>query len=441
LPGGLNSVPVFNSNSPELVLKEGILLSTFPPEGKDHPEAHLDFPFRGRFDIFAHHIAKADPPENLRTLYWGVLVYNPTSRPVTVDVLQGVSYLSQPDAPFVPLPDWIEDTTATVYAGPGSRLTAELLRGHSQPDLPLQVEIPPGENRVLLSLPIPIKPLKPAINGRSTLVHLRSNGQVYMASLALFAPLTPEGEERSPTLEEWEDVLQAGELVTPRDRVPTPLDSKDSVIYGRVAGVAQGDQWQALLSDPNSTDLMIPNPGSAFSYGISTLHQGRLGTGQIESGEMLVRYPDTAYQAHGNYGVEYNLTLPLYNPTNETQTVTVALETPIKEDKLSQPGLQFFKPLPNQIFFRGLVRINYVDDQGFPDARYVHLVERRGQAADPLVVLKMPPGDRRLVQVDFLYPPDSTPPQVLTVQTLEPQPPPQPQPSPSPESPSPSGKS
>jgi hypothetical protein len=30
----LDSIRVFNSNSPEVVQTEGILLSTFPPEGK-----------------------------------------------------------------------------------------------------------------------------------------------------------------------------------------------------------------------------------------------------------------------------------------------------------------------------------------------------------------------------------------------------------------------
>jgi hypothetical protein len=45
------------------------------------------------------------------------------------------------------------------------------------------------------------------------------------------------------------------------------------------------------------------------------------------------------------------------------------------------------------------------------------LVQKRGQAGEPLVVLNMKPGDKRLVQVDFLYPPDATPPQVLTVET------------------------
>jgi hypothetical protein len=59
LPGGLDTVPVFNSNSPELVLEPGILLSTFPPGGMAHPEAHLDYALSGRFDVFAHHVARA----------------------------------------------------------------------------------------------------------------------------------------------------------------------------------------------------------------------------------------------------------------------------------------------------------------------------------------------------------------------------------------------
>ncbi|MBK9144895.1 MAG: DUF3370 family protein [Candidatus Melainabacteria bacterium] len=33
LPGGLNKRPVVNSNSPEVVSEEGILLSTFPETG------------------------------------------------------------------------------------------------------------------------------------------------------------------------------------------------------------------------------------------------------------------------------------------------------------------------------------------------------------------------------------------------------------------------
>ncbi len=420
IPGQLDNVPVFNSNSPELVQTEGILLSTFPPDGKGSPNAHLNFPFRGRFDIFAHHVAKAPTPEDLRTLYLGIILYNPGTVPVTVDVLQAASYLSQPDAPFIELPSQVNNASGTVYAGPGSRVMSDILRSRRQSDFPSQVVIPPQQSQVLLNLPIPVRGLEPPLNGRSTLMRLRSSGTVYAASLARYAPLDAAGNERTPTLEEWQAILEKGELASPRDRVPTPPETTTGqIIYGRVAGVAQGSEWKAeLVDNPTTRTLTIPESGQAFSYGLSTLPRGTLGTGQSQSARMLVRYPDTAYFAHGNYGVHYSLTLPLVNPTRETQTVALTFQTPIKEDQLRQ-GLRFFEPAAKQVFFRGTIRVRYNDDAGSPQTRYLHLVQRRGQMGEPLVTLKMPPSNQRLVEVDFLYPPDATPPQVLTIRTLE----------------------
>ena len=420
LPGKLDTVPVFNSNSPELVQKEGILLSTFPPDGKSTPSAHLNFPFKRRFDIFAHHIAKPPTPEDLRTLYLGIIVYNPGRKSVNVDILQAASYLSQPDAPFIELPSFVENPTGTVYAGPGSRVMNDILRGQRQVGFPSRLVIPPRQSRMLLNLPIPVRTLEPPLNGRSTLMRLHSGGSVYAASLAHYAPVDAQGNERPPTLEEWQTLLDTGELAGPRDRIPTPPDATtERIIYGRVAGVAQGSQWQVKLVDrPHARSLSIPAPGQAFSYGLSTLPGGKLGTGQSQSARMLVRYPDTAYFAHGNYGVQYSLTLPLVNPTRDPQTVTLALQTPIKQDEL-QGGLRFLEPPSNQVFFRGTVQVRYTEDTGLPQNRYVHLIQRRGQQGEPLVTLKMPPSAQRLVQVDFLYPPDASPPQVLTVRTLE----------------------
>jgi hypothetical protein len=299
---------------------------------------------------------------------------------------------------------------------------SDVLRGRRQPIFPPQVIVPPGEYRMLLNLPIPIATLTPPINGRSTLMRLRSSGQVYLASLALMARRDANGNEIPPSLEEWQQLLQSGSLVTPRDRPPTLLDNTaptNQIVYGRVAGVAIGARWQAQLTDGATATLTIPAAGRAFSYGLSTLARGRLGTGQNQSAQMRVRYPDTAYEAHGNYGIQYDLTLPLYNPDSQSHTVTVTLQTPIKEDTLSKNGLRFLDPPAPQTFFRGTVRIRYVDDQGLPQTRYFHLVERRGHQGDPLVVLQMPAGDRRLVEFSFLYPPDATPPQVLTVTTQQ----------------------
>ncbi len=419
LPGELDQTLVFNSNSPELVLNEGILLSTFPPAGTQTPAAHLNFPLSGRFDIFAHHVAKGEPPNRLQTLYIGILVHNPNPDPVTLDILQGASYLSLPDAPFVDLPPWVDNESGNIYAGPGSRVTQDILRGKRQGSLPDQLVIPPGKTELLLNAPIPVKPFSPPLNGRSTLIRVHSSGKVYVASLGQFAKLNRDGTERSPTLAEWENLLQAGNLVTPRDRPPTPPDQPGSIIYGRVAGLSQGSRWESYLTDrPESYHLTLPKPGKTLSYGISTLRGGRLGTDQVQTAPLLVRYPDTAYAAHGNYAIEYHLRFPLFNPQRHPQTVTLTLQSPLKADTLGAQGLEFTNSPTAPIVFRGSVRVEFSDQKGIPHTRDVHLVQRRGDQSQPLIELEIPGETTQEVKVTFLYPPDATPPQVITLQTL-----------------------
>ncbi len=417
LPGKLDTIPVFNSNSPEWIKTEGILLSTFPPKGKKTSAAHLNFPFQGRFDLFAHHYTHT--PKDLQTLYLGVILQNPGKKPVTVDVLQAASYLMQ-DAPFVTLAPYIDNNDGKAYSWPGDRAVSDVLRGIRQADFPAKLVIPPGQSRLLLNHPIPVKNLEKPVNGRSSFMRLRSSDRVYAASLAMFAKKNADGSERSPNLTEWQALLNNGNFAGPRDKTPTPPDaSGGKLIYGRVAGVSQGSHWQANLVDhAQAKTLTIPQSGQGISYVLDTLKGGRLGSEQIQTAKMLVRYPDTAYEAHGNYGVEYNLSVPLSNNTKQTQKVTVTLETPLKEDKLSQGSLRFRQPSLDFPFFRGTVRLRYIDDQGQKKTRYVHLWHRTGQVLEPLLQVVLPPSTQRMVQVDLIYPPDSTPPQVLTVRTL-----------------------
>jgi hypothetical protein len=129
--------------------------------------------------------------------------------------------------------------------------------------------------------------------------------------------------------------------------------------------------------------------------------------------------PEKLLEIHisdNNYGVGYNLTSPLKNITSQTQTITVSIQTPVNDEGRID-RLLFLKPGVEQIFLRGTVRVRYIDDNGVEKMRYVHLVQRRGQRGEPLVTLKMLAGEKRQVQIDFLYAPDSTPPQVLTVRT------------------------
>jgi len=467
LPNELDNVPVFNSNSPELVISEGILLSTFPPNGMAVPSAHLDFAFNDRFDIFTHHIARGSNPDDRRTLFLGVILYNPSDRPVSVEVLQGVSYLTN-EAPYLDLAPYLANPHGTIFAGPGSRTMNDMLRGIRQPHFPSRITIPAGYTHLLVNAPIPLRrltvptdgslmpgrliptppkpepsatlldgsPTDPAqlealkpqpvnrslpTNGRSSLMYLSSDGPIHVASMAMYAPTTPSESERVPTLYEWQQLLLTRGLAGPRDYPPTPPDAQQfsRFFYGRVAGVAQGSQWSTTLTDdPDSNTLSIPDPGEYISFALSTVDRNTFGTTQIQSAPIVARYPDTAYRAHGNYGVRYDLSLPLVNSSDRTQTVTIALETPVQNES-SPDALNFLNPPNDRIFFRGTLRFRYTDDWNRQQTRYFHVVQRQGQMGEPLVTMRLPPRMRRMVEVEFLYPPDATPPQVLTVHTVE----------------------
>ena len=272
---------------------------------------------------------------------------------------------------------------------------------------------------MLLNLPIPLGDKVPVSNARSTMMRLSSNGQIYLANLAMRAPKNGD-DYRSPTVEEWRNLLTTGKLVEPRDSVPTPLSPEVEfpIVFSRVAGVSQGTQWTGEITDNSqSSFLSVPQPGQAFSYPLATIHQVTLGTGQVQSAKMLVRYPDTAYFAHANYGIEYNLIVPLRNQTGQTQTIQVVFSSPLKNNEADQPNQTelVFLNGSDRIFFRGTVRVSYRDQLGEEHTRYFHLVQHQGQQGKPLVTLTMPPRTQRRVRVNFLYPPDATPPQVLTV--------------------------
>lgn len=139
-------------------------------------------------------------------------------------------------------------------------------------ELPEKIEIAPQQSYLLLNLPIPVSNA-PASNGQSTLIRASSSDRVYVANLALKAPLAADGKERAPTLEEWLNLLQSSGLAAPRDRTPTPLEPEVilPITFSRVAGVSKGTQWQVKIVDrDNDSILSIASTGSAFSYPLNT---------------------------------------------------------------------------------------------------------------------------------------------------------------------------
>ncbi len=440
LPGSLDNVPVFNSNSPEIIESDGILLSTFPSQGKSDPGAHLNYSFNGRFDIFSHHVARGQSDTDTRTVYEAIVVHNPGKSPVTLDIRDGASHISQ-ESPWNEITSGTSNLYSNNFSGPGSRVMNDVLRDRRQSAFPAQVTIAPGQSHLLLNAPIPLRRLNvatdgtlapgseitpppnnassgegPRLNGRSTLMLLNSSGPVYVASLAMHAPQS-NGKEYVPSLENWKQILFKGKLSTPRDGSPSRPGSRDNPFrYGRVSGIATGSQWKAKLTDGKSDQLAIPAAGNQISYVLSTLERNTFGTGQIQSAPITKRYSDTAYLANGNYGIEYNLDLPLTNNTSSPQKVSLTVQTPLQNDSLDN-ALQFNSTPESRIFFRGTVLFIYKEDDGRSRAYYTYLVQNRGEQGQPLIEMTLQPGEQRDVNVQFLYPPDATPPQVLTIST------------------------
>ncbi len=410
LPGGLDKCEVFSSNSPELVLSDGVLLSTFPPDAMKNPRAHLNHAFSGSFDIFAHHVTRNENPQDRRTLFLAFIIGNRSKKAVNLTVLSAASYLSQPDAPFIEMPAKQENGSGEIYAGPGDRVASEILQNKRAGFLPEKLSLAPGKSRLFFCLPLPVQGLSPPLNGRSTLVKLKSDGPVHLALLAIF-----KKDESEKCIEaECIEALNNLDLAQPRDKAPSPPDQKDKIIYGRVSGVSIGSTWNSLICDHDQSKdckLTIPEPGKAYSYPIASVAGGSFGTGQVQSAGLLLRYPDTAYAAHGNYGVKYSIKIPAYNSGTEEALLQLFLQSPIKSD-IENKKLCFYDDLKPRASFRGTVL--------FSDGKkkqYLHLVEKAGDEGQMIAEINMPPGARRELSLEFIYPPDATPVQVLTVRT------------------------
>ena len=270
------------------------------------------------------------------------------------------------------------------------------------------------EIKVLCSLPIPVNALFHQLNGRTGFIGLETDGPIYIATLSAFAQQRGFGQEREPDLQNWLDILRSGTLVEPRDKKPTLPGASGELIYGRVAGIASGSTWRGMITNDNQNSRLSVTNGQTLSFPVSTVDSGTFGTNQVQSAPMITRYEDTAYKAHGNYGVLYALDLPIYNDSDSELVVGFSFQSPVKNWNETD-ALRFFKQPPNSVVFRGTVKFEWQDKQGVSQTKFIHLVQKQGQMQDSLIDFSILPKETLNVKFALRYPADCTPPHVLTI--------------------------
>ncbi|MBM3274410.1 MAG: DUF3370 family protein [Candidatus Sericytochromatia bacterium] len=373
LPGGLDHVQVLNSNHPEIVVGAGISISTLPLAG----EAHLTHAFEGDFEIFAHHQNRSGGK-----LHQAVVLYNPGSAPVTVDVGTSASYDTASaiylDLPFLKVG---KGPLSRISSGPGAKTSGAILRGEGNVP-PRKIEIPPGAYHVLHT-----KAFMP-FNELTSQFRLKSSGPVHAAVLF---------DRREPTPEAAAAMLGAGTRLERTKSDPPATDGR----YGRVGGVQVGARWQGTLTTEDGKRFVLPGPAQARAYLVDGVMKNTQGTGQDQSAPLLLRYPTSAVRSHANYGVEYELTVPLENRSDRPQRVRFYMDSPTAG---------------NGVFFRSFRGLLAFEDREVGRTSYVHVGQQpKERGTTPLHEVVVPPGATRELRVRLIYPADATPPQVLRV--------------------------
>ncbi|MEZ0368599.1 MAG: DUF3370 family protein [Candidatus Sericytochromatia bacterium] len=396
LPGQLDAEPLLHSNNPERIERPGVLLSTLP--GAAGP--FLNHALTGTFSVFLHHLART-PVFDGRRLWIGLLAHNHGPETLRIDLNQGNAFLTWPDAPFISLATQLPNDSGQVFAGPGDRVALATLRGESS--LPVQNwELAPGSDTLLFQWLVPTNPLLfvQQDNALSALLRFHASAGIDLSLVALLQSDTPGASD-------WLAMLNTGQRAGPADGEatlydPTKPPPAGPFRFSRVAGLTQGARWQGMLE----IDLAQFN---RQAYPVSGLYLKDLETHQNQSAQLLARIPGSAVESHGNYGVHYQLKLQLNNSSSHARNLSLALQQPLK---VKDAKAEFRRKPSEQVRFRGSLKLTHGGQ-----SRYYHLVLHEGEQAQPFASLSLPPQTSEQALLEWVYPPDATPPQLLTIAT------------------------
>lgn len=358
----------------------------------------------GDFSLFLHHIART-PILDTRTLWIGLLAHADSGG--SVSLRSGNVALTWPDAPFQVLPTLQANPDGAIFAGPGDRVALSTLRGASLPTQ--RWELASGEDQLLMQWAVPTNPLwvVQQDNALSALLRFQASAPMRFSLMAVYQHGTPRlGDYRAVRMQG----LEAGPAEPPvTEYTPGQPPTSGAFRYGRVAGLAQGARWQGEIRlSPEQWAALAQ--GESLAWPVSSLTLKDWGTGQVQSAPLRARVPGTAVESHANYGVHYRLSVPLHNPGSTPLRLRWSLQQPLD---LKAGVARFSSPPQSGVRFRGSLRSGSVSapqDQ--------HLVLKAGEAAPPFWELSLAPGETREALLEWVYPADATPPQLLLLEAV-----------------------
>jgi len=380
LQGSFNTVPVLHSNQPEAVNGPGILIDTTP--GIAYAEtgiamANPTFRFKGPFGLHFHHLYSPSSPGVDRLgrrpeLSLAAVVINPTGVPVRLRLHRGAvrnsftsPYRGQQLLGVKPLGPRPWNT------GPGDATAVQMLRGRLDPDLPVDLTVPPRSRLVLLRTDLPALGV---VNG---MLRGESDGPFHLAMVAAPSPATDV---------EIFSILDSRRLAPGRTYLNQREAIEQGLVFSRVSGVALGDTYQASLGHD------LERQGPLHVPLTSTVRQS-FGTGEIQVNRLVARMPDSALDNVGTYGVRFDVDFLLRG----AGTYALVLSHP------AVPGSG------SSIAFRGSLELR--QPQGL---EALHVGLRSGESLT-LTTLELREDKPLTLQLSLVQPADSVPGHLLSI--------------------------
>jgi hypothetical protein len=285
--------------------------------------------------------------------------------------------------------------------GPGMAATANAMNGKSE--LPREIVVPPGQTVILANDAFPVKN---EVMTQGSFTISQPPGMTGDARASIDIVLT----QGAATPAKVDSLVNSGPMVPVSDKEPVPtsreqIENGQFAKYGRVNGITDAGVFKLNMANNSEGNLyLLPENGEASSQTFmwNTKYTAR-GGAPLDTPFVVAGAAGSAPMAHGNYGAEFDMTLPLHNPSTVPQKVQVFMGSGSTGDSAA---------------FRGNMNVTITHADGTTTKETLSIMQRPSTTGtNALAEVTVPPGGRVNVTLETIYPANTTPPHTMVVKT------------------------